>query len=113
MKQTLRSVLKKKKKTQSQSNWRIVGFSDSPDVHSQLILIALGKGETKSELLRQVVSAFLKKNNAVKLTVSQIKNIRKLKFDEKDSAAYQRLEKFLATKGVTRSHINQVIKKLT
>ena len=99
---------KKKSKNKTPKDWRLVGFFDSPDVHSQLILIALGMEEAKSKLLRRVVSDWLKSNNAVQIAVNQIRTSP----EARDPAFRGRLEKFLQKKGVSRLYIDKVLKQL-
>lgn len=111
MKATLKTLWGKKQKANHPKDWKLIGFYDSPDVNSQLVLIAFGMGEGKSELVRRIVADWLKRYpNAVKLAVKQIKSTQG---EETDLAFKRRLEKYLKMKGVSKKYIDQVLRNLS
>lgn len=108
MKKGLKALLQSKAKIKADKDARLIGYYDSPDVHSQLQLLALAKGETKSELLRQIVALWLKEHNAVDLAAAQIKSSP----EGKDPAFIERLKSFLLKKKVTPTYVDKLLKQL-
>jgi hypothetical protein len=111
MKSAFKTLLKDKPKTKAPKNWGLIGFFDSPDVNSLLVLAGLGLKEGKSELIRRIVSLWLKDNNAIELAANQIK-VQLAQEGVLPASIKGQLEKLLRKKGVSKKDIDKVLKLL-
>ena len=109
----LKALLVKESK-KSGKDWKLIGFYDSPDINSRLILLSIATGQDKSVLLREAVNHWLCNFNPAVAAATTIRNKLLVgKTKKLDSTVLKDIEKFLQKKGVSKTFIQKVIKELT
>lgn len=112
MKKSVKTLIKKGVGRKPHKDWGLIGFFDSPDVNSQLALIAFSLGEGKSQLIRRIVSQWLKDKDAVTIALNALeKQLDELRLPSSELNV-KALRTLLRGKGVSSKYIEEMIKRL-
>lgn len=87
------------------------GFFVDTELNSKIVLMALSKGVSKSQLLRDVFEEWMKDKDPVNEAVKYVKELHK-EYDLSDMEFTQRLKDLLRDRGVTHRESEKVLKRL-
>lgn len=108
----LKTLLTKESK-KSGKDWKLIGFYDSPDTNSELILLSIALEKDKSVLLREAVQYYLNGQHPAVAAAYEIERKLPVPTATKTRGTYLKdIEKFLHKKGVSKKYIEKVIKEL-
>lgn len=87
------------------------GFFVDAETNSQIVLMALSKGMSKSKLLRDVVQDWLKDTDPVKEVIAYFKELKQ-EYDLSNDEFMSRLKDFLRDKDISEQVSNKILKGL-
>lgn len=102
------------KKESLPKDWKLIGFHGSPQMSSDLNLIAIGMGLDKSKLLRKIVGDFILEHDPVRVMINKA---RELMMESVEAGTTHQefkanLRAFLIEKKVAEDVVKQVLKAL-